>query len=116
MRQDRTVDQFHALGNETRLQVFGKLMKVAPDGLAAGEIARDLDVAPNTLSGHLAVLTRAGLASYRRQGRSLIYSVELDTVSAFLVDFVETWCNGHRELAERIVRDNGASDSARSKV
>lgn len=91
-------------------------MKVAPEGLAAGEIARDLDVAPNTLSGHLAVLTRAGLASYRRQGRSLIYRVELETVSAFLADFVDNWCNGHDGISAGIARDGGLRDQPRSSA
>ena len=39
-------------------------MKHEPEGLPAGEVARLLEVPQNTMSTHLAVLTRAGLISF----------------------------------------------------
>jgi DNA-binding transcriptional ArsR family regulator len=45
-----------ALAQPTRLDVFRLLTK--PDGLAAGDIARTLAVPQNTMSSHLAILSR----------------------------------------------------------
>ena len=66
-----------ALAQEGRLRVFRLLMAYGPEGLPAGEVARRLDVAHNTLSSQFAVLSQAGLLQSRRNGRSIIYSVDL---------------------------------------
>jgi ArsR family transcriptional regulator, arsenate/arsenite/antimonite-responsive transcriptional repressor / arsenate reductase (thioredoxin) len=66
-----------ALGQTTRLAVIRSLLKVHPDGINAGEIARLCDVAHNTLSAHLNVLTNAGLVTAERRGREMNYCVEL---------------------------------------
>jgi DNA-binding CsgD family transcriptional regulator len=43
-------------------------MKVESDGIPAGELARMMDIPPNTTSAHLATLT----AKSERQSRSII--------------------------------------------
>jgi Predicted transcriptional regulator len=57
-------------------------MEYEPDGLPAGEIARRLTVPHNTMSTHLAILSRAGLVEAERQSRSIIYRAKLDAVRA----------------------------------
>jgi DNA-binding transcriptional ArsR family regulator len=64
-----------ALAQSTRLDVFRMLVGHEPDGLPAGQIARELKVPHNTLSTHLAILTRAGLIRAQRK-RSIIYRVD----------------------------------------
>ena len=66
-----------ALGQTTRLAVIRSLLKAHPDGINAGDIARLCDVAHNTLSAHLNVLTNAGLVTAERRGREMNYRVEL---------------------------------------
>jgi len=39
----------------------------------AGELARTVGVPKNTMSAHLTILSRAGLATGERQSRSIIY-------------------------------------------
>lgn len=95
--EDRTVAQLAALAQSTRLAVFKALMRAGPEGIAAGQIARSLDVAPNTLSAHLGVLQRAGLIGQRREGRSIIYSVVLPSVSGLIDTLVNDCCAGHPE-------------------
>ena len=46
--------------------------------MAAGDIARRLKLPQNTLSFHLAALARAHLVASRKEGRSIIYCVDLD--------------------------------------
>ena len=49
-----------ALAQGTRLDTYKLLVRHEPDGLPAGEIARQLVVPHNTMSSHLSILTRAG--------------------------------------------------------
>jgi DNA-binding transcriptional ArsR family regulator len=51
-----------ALAQGTRLDVFRLLVRHEPAGMAAGEIARQLDVPQNTMSAHLGIRPRAGLS------------------------------------------------------
>lgn len=94
---DITVERLAALSQITRLSVFKALMRSGPDGIPAGQLARDLNVAPNTLSAHLSVLSRAELIAQRRDGRNIIYSVRLPEISELLDALVNDCCAGHPE-------------------
>jgi protein-tyrosine-phosphatase/DNA-binding transcriptional ArsR family regulator len=75
---------FATLGHPDRLAVFRLLMRFAPQGVRPTEIAEALGLKANTLSHHLSDLTGAGLAQVERQGRSLFYSVNLDTTEELI--------------------------------
>ncbi|TCT01049.1 helix-turn-helix domain-containing protein [Aquabacter spiritensis] len=68
---------FDALSQGTRFETYRLLLRYVPYGLPAGDIARLLAVPHNTMSTHLAVLERAGLVTARREGRSVLYAVDL---------------------------------------
>lgn len=59
-------------------------MRFAPQGVRPTEIADALGLKQNTLSHHLADLSASGLVEVTRQGRSLYYSVDLDTTEALI--------------------------------
>jgi ArsR family transcriptional regulator, arsenate/arsenite/antimonite-responsive transcriptional repressor len=92
------VKRLSALAQDARLDVFRLLVKAGPDGVPAGEIARRLDTAPNTMSAQLLVLANAGLIRARRDGRSIIYAVDFDAMSGLLVFLTEDCCGGHPEV------------------
>ncbi len=73
------VHAFATLGHPGRLAVFRLIMRFAPRGVRPTEIAEALALKPNTLSHHLSDLAASGLVAVERQGRSLFYSVNLDT-------------------------------------
>lgn len=83
-----------ALGNERRLHVFRLLVQAGPNGIAAGDIARRLGMLQNTLSSNLAVLSHAGLAVSRREGRSIIYSAGFARLGGLLDFLVDDCCGG----------------------
>ena len=87
-----------ALAQETRLQTFRLLVRAGTAGIAAGDIARELDIPHNTLSSHLALLVNAGLAASRREGRSVIYSADIGGTRALLSFLVEDCCQGRPEV------------------
>ncbi len=94
----KTIEQLSALAQETRFSVFQALMRAGKSGLSAGSIAKALNVAPNTLSSHLAILNRAELTSVTREGRSLIYKARIAGVNHLLSSLVEDCCDGHPEV------------------
>ena len=94
-----------ALAQGTRLDVFRLLVSCEPDGMPAGEIARQLVVPHNTMSTHLAVLTRAGLVRAERQSRSIIYRAELGQVRALVGFLLKDCCGGRPEVCAPLVAE-----------
>lgn len=80
-----------ALAQEKRLKAFRLLVEQGESGLAAGEIAARLGVAPATLSFHLKELSNAGLIRSRQEGRFVYYSTDFETMKA-LLDFLAANC------------------------
>ena len=60
MESESAISALSALAQATRLDVFRLLVRHEPSGMAAGDIARQLDVPQNTMSAHLGILARAG--------------------------------------------------------
>lgn len=83
-----------ALAQENRLDAFRLLVEAGPEGLAAGEIADQLDLAPNTLSFHFEKLRHAALVTVKREGRSLIYAARYDTMNDLLGYLTANCCKG----------------------
>jgi ArsR family transcriptional regulator len=99
METIQAVDALAALAQGTRLAIYRLLVQSGPAGLAAGAVGEKLDLAPATLSFHLAHLARAGLVQSRPDGRFIIYSADfaqMDTLVGFLT---ENCCGGGRACA-----------------
>lgn len=92
-----------ALAQSTRLDVFRLLVQHEPAGLPAGEIARHLAVPHNTMSSHLAILTRAGLVRSERHSRSIIYRASLDAVQGVVTFLLNDCCGGRPEVCAPVV-------------
>src|SRR4051794_21459403 len=107
METDLMVKRLSALAQAGRLEVFRLLVKAGPRGVAAGEVARALAIAPNTLSAQLAVLANAGLATSRREGRSIIYAAGYGAMSELLVYLMEDCCQGRPEVCAPLARAVG---------
>jgi ArsR family transcriptional regulator len=89
---------FSALAQPTRLGVVRLLVNQEPHGLAAGDLARNLEVPHNTMSAHLTTLRHAGLVSARRQSRSLIYRANLSILRQLTLFLLTDCCNGQPAL------------------
>jgi DNA-binding transcriptional ArsR family regulator len=87
------VDALAALAQKTRLEAFRLLVRHEPDGLAAGELARLVDVPQNTLSAHLSILAHAGLVAGERHSRSIIYRAKVDAFQDLVAYLVRDCCS-----------------------
>jgi DNA-binding transcriptional ArsR family regulator len=83
-----------ALAQDSRLDIFRLLVRAGPDGLPAGRVAEELDLAPNTLTFHFDRLRIAGLVTVRREGRSMIYAARYETMNGLLAFLTENCCEG----------------------
>lgn len=92
METKQAVQALSALAQDTRLAIFRLLVQAGPEGMAAGHIGEKLDLAPATLSFHLAGLTRAGLARSRPEGRFVIYSADYPAMNALVAFLSENCC------------------------
>lgn len=105
MESNQAILAFSALAQPTRLDVFRLLIAHEPDGMPAGEIARHMDVPHNTMSSHLATLTRAGLIEAERQSRSIIYRARLDAVRGLAGFLVKDCCGGRPEICAPLIAE-----------
>ena len=87
-----------ALSHETRLMIFRSLMTEGPNGMSAGDLARQLDVIPPTLSFHLKELDRAGLIRSWRRQRNVFYAVDIEGMRRLLTFLTQDCCHGHPEI------------------
>jgi ArsR family transcriptional regulator, arsenate/arsenite/antimonite-responsive transcriptional repressor len=94
MEKMNAVAGLAALAQDNRLDVFRLLVQAGPEGMPAGAVAEALDLAPNTLTFHFDRLRMAGLVSVRREGRSMIYAAQFDTMNELLGFLTENCCGG----------------------
>jgi ArsR family transcriptional regulator, arsenate/arsenite/antimonite-responsive transcriptional repressor len=83
-----------ALAQDNRLDIFRLLVQAGPDGMAAGQIAERLNLAPNTLTFHFDRLRVAGLISVHREGRSMIYAARYEAMNGLISFLTENCCQG----------------------
>jgi ArsR family transcriptional regulator len=93
MKNTSAVLAFTALGQESRLNVFRLIVQRGDKGVTPSEIIELLGIPGATLSFHLKELTNAGLVSFERQSRSLIYRPEPQFIRE-LIDFLAENCCG----------------------
>jgi len=73
----RAAQLFHALSDETRLEIIEKLRGGEQ---CVCDLQNDLDAAQSRLSFHLRVLKEAGVVSDRKEGRWSYYSIVPDAL------------------------------------
>lgn len=92
MDLDNAINAFASLSQETRLKVFKILVEYGRTGAAAGTISDRLEIPHNTLSFHLSHLTQAGLINSHKDGRSIIYAANCDSIEELIGYLRENCC------------------------
>lgn len=94
MEKTAAVAALAALAQGSRLDVFRLLVRTGAAGMPAGRIGEHLGLPAPTLSFHLSQLRQAGLVTFRREGRSLVYAAAYDAMNGLLAYLTENCCQG----------------------
>lgn len=105
MESTGAIEALSALAQPTRLDAFRLLVRHEPEGLPAGDVADRLGTPQNTMSAHLAVLSRSGLIRGKRRGRSIVYRADLDAFRALTLFLVKDCCAGSPELCAPLIAE-----------
>src|SRR5438270_11450579 len=116
MEKPDAVAALAALAQDNRLDVFRLLVKAGPRGLAAGDVARQLKLPPNTLSFHFDRLRQAGLVTVRRESRSMIYAAQFETMNGLIGFLTENCCAGVADQCGPSCAPPGSTSKSRSKT
>jgi DNA-binding transcriptional ArsR family regulator len=92
---------FEVLASQARLAVFRLLVRYAPDGLVAGDIARMLEIPKTNLSFHLKALVHGKLASRQREGRNTRYQANIALMLETIAYMTQECCAGDPGTARR---------------
>jgi len=87
MQRMKAMQVMSALSQPTRMRVYELLLSHYPGGMASGEIAEATKTIPSGMSVHLAILSRAGLVTSKKIGRSVLYEAvpePIDGLQSFL--------------------------------
>ena len=80
-----TAKKLAALAHPARLAIIRMLVRSGSVGLAAGKLAKSLNISANALTFHLQKLAQFGLVESQRQGQFIIYSA----IFSDLLDLVD---------------------------
>ena len=78
---------FKALSNQDRIDIV-RLLKEKKE-MFAQDIEKRFYLEQSTTSHHLNVLRRAGITKARKEGRKVFYSIDYDTFSGKLNQFID---------------------------
>jgi ArsR family transcriptional regulator len=90
------------IGNPTRLKIVRLLVRAGDDGLAVGQIQKQLNIPGSTLTHHIAHLKSAGVIRQQRQQATLICTIEFNLLRD-LVDYLTEEC-----CTDQATRDDAA--------
>lgn len=102
MQTNQAVKIFEALSADIRLDVFRLLVKSAPEGLVAGEIAKQLDIPSTNLSFHLKAIVHTGLATVAREGRFQRYRANIPMMLDVIAYLTAECCWEHPEECRKL--------------
>ncbi|MDR3089619.1 MAG: helix-turn-helix domain-containing protein [Desulfobulbaceae bacterium] len=100
---------FTVLSSEARLAIFRLLVRAAPQGLVAGEIARKLDIPKTNLSFHLKNLVQGDMTTMEREGRHIRYRANIALMLETISYLTENCCSGNPDICQRFREESGIS-------
>lgn len=113
MEKSNAITALAALAQDTRLDIFRLLVQAGHEGLPAGQIGEQLGLPSATLSFHLSQLKQAGLVTFRREGRSLIYAAQYTAMNDLLAYLTENCCRGETAACGAGVCDPSAPETTK---
>lgn len=98
MEQEQVLQALSALANATRLEIIRLLVPQGQEGLAAGEIAKRLQISASGLSFHLSTLEQAGLLTSQKVSRRVIYRANHAQLGGVIGYLLNDCCAAHPKV------------------
>jgi DNA-binding transcriptional ArsR family regulator len=92
MNNEQATTIFDSLSSAIRLEAWRLLVKAGREGKVAGEMAREMDIAPNSMSFHLKAMLHAGMVSVEQEGRYQRYRANLSVMLDLITYMTEACC------------------------
>lgn len=92
---------FEALSSDIRLDLFRLLVKNAPEGLVAGEIANLLEIPSTNLSFHLKAIVQSGLVEVEKEGRFMRYQANIPLMLDLIAYLTSECCAKNPEQCQK---------------
>jgi ArsR family transcriptional regulator len=103
MEMTSALTSLAALGHESRLRAFRRLVETGPAGMAVGELREFLELPAATLTAHLNVLRSAQLVSDQREGRVIRVRANYAQMNELLAYLTENCCAGASDCSSVLV-------------
>lgn len=104
MKSAQAVKALSALAQPTRLAIYRLLVERGMEGMAAGEVAEKLKLAPATLSFHFKTLAHSGLVEGRQDGRFIYYAANFTVMNKMLAYLTENCCGGNPDACKPAIK------------
>ncbi len=102
MEQQYAIQALSSLAHDGRLTLMRHLIQAGTKGVSAGRLAEFAGIGPTTASARLLVLANAGLVTYERQGRSVIYYADYARMRGLLEFLMLDCCCGEAEICQPV--------------
>ena len=97
MKTDQASQVFDCLSSGVRLDIWRNLIKEGRKGKVAGELAKELDIAPSALSFHLKNMLYAQLVFVEQEGRFQRYRANIEMMNGLIAFLTEKCCDNEAE-------------------
>lgn len=94
MKSTEALEALRALAQEARLDLFRRLVRAGPAGLAVGELRAATGLPGATLTNHLNVLRQATLVRSAREGRVIRCIANYAGMDELIAYLLENCCAG----------------------
>ncbi|NRA87210.1 MAG: helix-turn-helix transcriptional regulator [Rhizobiales bacterium] len=94
MKQQQAAKILHALGHDSRLELFRTLVKAGADGLNIGQLRAHLNMPASTLAHHIAALVKTNVIIQHQQGRETMNVANFALVEAMAGFLFNDCCKG----------------------
>ena len=105
MNTENASKLFESLSSPIRLAIFRLLVVAGNRGIVAGDLAKDLNIAPNNLSFHLKQLSQCKMIHSMQEGRFIRYYANLNLMGE-LIGFLTESCCRDETIIECQFRDS----------
>lgn len=98
MNEETVLKMMQALSDGTRLNIVRFLVQKLPEGASAGEIAAHVDASSSRASFHLSSLEQAQIVKSEKQSRSVIYTLNGQSMGGLVSFLLNDCCDGHPDI------------------